>query len=98
MHAFSSTVSSLVINILSMHHAGAGSGGTSIVDHAIAHIAGCRVAHKSLGVSDEPTMHVRDTAKNNWKRGSMAGKQSEARRQARKGPSVTRSTQANRTK
>lgn len=39
--AFSSTVSSLVMNISSMHHAGAGSGETSIVDHAVAHIAGC---------------------------------------------------------
>ena len=55
-HAFSSTVSSVVINISTMHHAGSGSGSgeTSIVDHAVAHIAGCRVAHKSLGVSDEP--------------------------------------------
>ena len=40
-HAVSSTVSSLVINISSMHHAGAGSGEMSIVDHAVAHIAGC---------------------------------------------------------
>lgn len=60
-----------------MHHAGAGSGGTSIVDHAIAHIAGCRVAHKSLGVSDEPTMHVRDMAKKQLEAGQHGG---EARR------------------